>query len=111
MSSDRIAPVDWRVIEPRDVLDLVQHELPLDESEARYVAASRAPSTLRGYRHDWIEWCDWSANRGHAPLPARPDVLAAAQAFQPQAEAVGLLQARVKASFDPDGLFRSRMAG
>ena len=77
MSSDRIAPVDWRVIEPRDVLDLVQHELPLDESEARYVAASRAPSTLRGYRHDWIEWCDWSANRGHAPLPARPDVLAA----------------------------------
>jgi glycolate oxidase FAD binding subunit len=49
---------------------------------------------------------------GHAILlRARPDVLAAAQAFQPQAEAVGLLQARVKASFDPDGLFRSRMVG
>lgn len=49
---------------------------------------------------------------GHATLlRARPDVLAATEAFQPQAEAVMLLQARVKASFDPDGLFRSRMVG
>ena len=71
-----VNPLDWRALDPRDVLDLVQHELPLDESEARYVAASRAPSTLRGYRADWREWCDWSLNRGHAPLPARPDALA-----------------------------------
>lgn len=70
------APLDWRTLDPRDVLDVAQEELPLSESEARYVAASRAPSTLRGYRHDWLEWCDWSANRGHAPLPARPDTLA-----------------------------------
>ena len=47
---------------------------------------------------------------GHATLlRARPEVLAVTETFQPQAEAVGLLQARVKASFDPDGLFRSRM--
>ena len=64
------------MLDPRDVLDVAQDELPLSESEARYVAASRAPSTLRGYRTDWREWCDWSANRGHAPLPARPDALA-----------------------------------
>jgi len=49
---------------------------------------------------------------GHATLlRARPEVLAVTETFQPQAEAVGLLQARVKASFDPDGLFRSRMVG
>ena len=47
---------------------------------------------------------------GHATLlRARPEALAATEAFQPQAEAVAMLQARVKASFDPDGLFRSRM--
>ena len=49
---------------------------------------------------------------GHATLlRARPEVLAATETFQPQTEAVGLLQARVKTSFDPDGLFRSRMVG
>ncbi|WP_313192157.1 FAD-binding protein [Shinella zoogloeoides] len=47
---------------------------------------------------------------GHATLlRARPEALAATETFQPQAEAVAMLQARVKASFDPDGLFRSRM--
>ncbi|MGX5721283.1 FAD-binding protein [Shinella zoogloeoides] len=49
---------------------------------------------------------------GHATLlRARPEALAATETFQPQAEAVAMLQARVKASFDPDGLFRSRMVG
>jgi len=49
---------------------------------------------------------------GHATLlRARPEVLAAGEVFQPQAEAVAALQGRVKASFDPDGLFVSRMMG
>jgi len=49
---------------------------------------------------------------GHATLlRARPEVLAAGEVFQPQAEAVAALQSRVKASFDPDGLFVSRMMG
>ncbi len=49
---------------------------------------------------------------GHATLlRARPEVLAAGEAFQPQAEAVAALQGRVKVSFDPDGLFVSRMMG
>ncbi|MGD9478296.1 FAD-binding protein [Shinella sp. G-2] len=47
---------------------------------------------------------------GHATLlRARPEMLAATQAFQPQTEPVAALQARVKASFDPEGLFVSRM--
>jgi glycolate oxidase FAD binding subunit len=49
---------------------------------------------------------------GHATLlRARPDVLAATLAFEPQTEAVAALSARVKASFDPAGLFVSPMMG
>jgi glycolate oxidase FAD binding subunit len=49
---------------------------------------------------------------GHATLlRARPEVLAATQAFQPQAEAAAALQARVKASFDPAGLYVSPLLG
>lgn len=49
---------------------------------------------------------------GHATLlRARPDVLSATATYQPQAEAVAALSARVKTSFDPAGVFASRMAG
>lgn len=49
---------------------------------------------------------------GHATLlRARPEVLAATAVFEPQAEAVAALSARVKASFDPAGLFVSRIVG
>jgi len=49
---------------------------------------------------------------GHATLVrARPEVLAATPVFEPQAEAVAALGARVKASFDPAGVFVSRMVG
>lgn len=49
---------------------------------------------------------------GHATLlRARPEVLAATHVFQPQMEAIAALSARVKASFDPGGLFVSPMVG
>jgi glycolate oxidase FAD binding subunit len=49
---------------------------------------------------------------GHATLlRARPEVLAATETVQPQSDAVAALSARVKASFDPDALFVSRMVG
>lgn len=45
---------------------------------------------------------------GHATLlRARPEVMAATEAFEPQADAVAALSARVKASFDPEGLYVS----
>jgi hypothetical protein len=31
-------------------------DLPPTEDEAAYVAAARAPNTLRGYRSDWVEF-------------------------------------------------------
>ena len=49
---------------------------------------------------------------GHATLlRARPEVLAATEAFEPQPDAVVALSVRVKASFDPAGLFVSRLVG
>ncbi|AOF91735.1 FAD-binding protein [Sinorhizobium sp. RAC02] len=49
---------------------------------------------------------------GHATLlRARPEVLAATETVQPQSDAVAALSARVKASFDPAGLFKSTMVG
>ena len=49
---------------------------------------------------------------GHATLlRARPEVLASTPVFEPQAEAVAALGARVKAAFDPSGIFVSRMVG
>ena len=49
---------------------------------------------------------------GHATLlRATPAILAATDVYQPQPEAVAALSARVKASFDPAGIFRSGMLG
>jgi hypothetical protein len=36
-------------------------DLSLSEDEAGYVAAARAPNTLRGYRSDWAEFTTWCA--------------------------------------------------
>jgi glycolate oxidase FAD binding subunit len=49
---------------------------------------------------------------GHTTLlRARPEVLAATETVQPQSDAVAALSARVKASFDPAGLFKSSLVG
>lgn len=45
-------------------------DLPLSEDEAGYVAAARAPNTLRGYRSDWAEFITWCAQHRLDPLPA-----------------------------------------
>lgn len=45
-------------------------ELPLSEDEAGYVAAARAPNTLRGYRSDWSEFTSWCTRHRLDPLPA-----------------------------------------
>lgn len=45
-------------------------DLPLTEDEAGYVAAARAPNTLRGYRSDWSEFTTWCTRHRLDPLPA-----------------------------------------
>lgn len=43
-------------------------ELSVDER--RYIGASRAANTVRGYRSDWTEFATWCADQGATPLPA-----------------------------------------
>jgi len=62
-----------RAGEPRDPAQ----QLPLTEDEARYVAAARAPNTLRGYRSDWSEFVAWCAHHHLDPLPAPADGISA----------------------------------
>ncbi|MEU7818585.1 site-specific integrase [Pseudonocardia sp. NPDC049154] len=51
-------------------------DLPLTLDEASYVAAARAPNTLRGYRGDWADFTRWCRQRQVSPMPAGPDALA-----------------------------------
>jgi len=50
-------------------LSLPNNELMTD-TERRYLAAARAPNTLRGYRSDWAEFTSWCADNGADALPA-----------------------------------------
>lgn len=55
-----------------EALPLLDGDRPLTDDEAAYVAAARAPNTLRGYQSDWREWTGWCAQHDHRPLPADP---------------------------------------
>src|SRR5689334_7890485 len=50
---------------------------PLIESVRRYARASRAESTLRGYRADWSDFVNWCEYNGSTCLPAAPATVAA----------------------------------
>lgn len=51
--------------------------LPLTEQVQKYIKASKAASTLRGYQSDWRDFCAWSEAHGLCPLPASPEAVAA----------------------------------
>jgi len=53
-----------------DALDLAA-QMPLSQREAAYVAAARAPNTMRGYRSDWAEFTTWCATNRANPMPAQ----------------------------------------
>ncbi len=49
---------------------------PVLDKAAAYVAASKAPNTLRAYRGDWQRFSAWCAARGLPALPAAPQTVA-----------------------------------
>lgn len=49
---------------------LLPEDLSLDAAEAAFASASRASSTLRGYRSDWTEFVTWCRDNHHIALPA-----------------------------------------
>ena len=51
--------------------------LPDTERAREFIQASKAESTLRGYRADWREFYTWCEDQHICPLPASPEAVAA----------------------------------
>ncbi len=71
--------------------------LALGEQVLKYVRASKAANTLRGYRSDWREFCAWCDLYGLKPLPAKPEAVAAYIAECAQRLKPGSIQRRLNA--------------
>jgi site-specific recombinase XerC len=59
--------------------------------------ASKAESTIRGYRADWRDFCGWCEARGLNPLPASPETVASYIADCAGRLKVGTVQRRINA--------------
>lgn len=70
---------------------------PLAQRTREFMAGSRAPSTLRGYKSDWREFRAWCADHGLSALPAEADTIALYLADRSSALKVGSLQRRCSA--------------
>jgi site-specific recombinase XerD len=68
----------------------------LDQAR-EYIRASKAESTLRGYRSDWREFHVWCEGHGVCPLPASPETVAAYIAECAGRLKVGSIQRRLNA--------------
>ena len=71
---------------------------PSSLDQAREFARhSKAENTLRGYRSDWRQFCQWCEGQGLAPLPASPEAVAAYIAECAGRLKVGSVQRRLNA--------------
>jgi len=50
---------------------------PSLEQAREFIRASKAESTIRGYRADWRHFCEWCEVHSVCPLPALPEIVAA----------------------------------
>ena len=62
-----------------------------------FIRASKAASTLRGYKSDWRHFCAWCEERGFCPLPASPEAVASYIAEFAGKLKVGTIQRRLNA--------------
>jgi site-specific recombinase XerD len=70
---------------------------PDTERAREFIQASKAESTLRGYRADWREFCSWCEGQNLRPLPASPESVAAYIADCASRLKVGSIQRRLNA--------------
>src|SRR5437763_10429473 len=70
---------------------------PLTEQGREFIRASKAESTLRGYRSDWRDFCTWCEGHGLCPLPASPESVASYIAECAGRLRVGSIQRRLNA--------------
>lgn len=72
--------------------------VPPSLDQAReFARLSKAENTLRGYRADWRDFCQWCELNSQRPLPASPDVVAAYIAECAGRLKVGSIQRRLNA--------------
>ena len=72
--------------------------VPLSLAQAReFARQSKAESTLRGYRGDWRDFCNWCERNSQHPLPALPESVAAFIAECAGRLKVGSIQRRLNA--------------
>jgi site-specific recombinase XerD len=70
----------------------------LNAEERHYLGKARAANTLRGYKSDWKEWCNWCAQSDIEPLPADPAQISRYLAFLASHGAkVGTMRRRLSA--------------
>jgi site-specific recombinase XerD len=62
-----------------------------------FIRASKAESTLRGYRMDWRDFCGWCEAHSLSPLPASPETVASYIAECAGRLKVGTVQRRINA--------------
>ena len=70
---------------------------PLPSQVREFIRASKAANTLRGYRSDWREFCQWCEGRQVTPLPAMAELVAAYIAECAGRLKVGSIQRRLNA--------------
>jgi integrase len=94
-----MTPVSTEVVGPITAetggTDLVPS--PSLEQAREFARQSKAESTLRGYRTDWRDFCEWCETNRVGPLPASPDVVAAYIAECAGRLKVGSIQRRLNA--------------
>jgi integrase len=70
---------------------------PSLEQVRDFIRASKADSTLRGYRSDWRNFCQWCEGHGLCSLPASPEAVALYIAECATRLKVGSIQRRLNA--------------
>jgi site-specific recombinase XerD len=70
---------------------------PSLEQAREFIRASKAESTLRGYKSDWRNFCRWSESHSLCPLPASPESVASYIAECAGRLKVGSIQRRLNA--------------
>jgi integrase len=67
------------------------------EQAREFARHSKAANTLRGYRADWRDFCQWCEGQRLAPFPASPEAVAAYIAERAGRLKVGTVQRRLNA--------------
>jgi integrase len=70
---------------------------PLVDQARTFIAASKAPATLKAYRNDWSDFSAWTAAHRMAVLPAAPETIALYLTDQAGVKATATLSRRLVA--------------